>query len=292
MSVARPAPQTPHHGKKNYNLSILTSLATHPRKTIMIIQAEHISKTFPIKQRKTSRSAPRPVLSDISFSIQKPQVVGLIGPNGAGKTTLLKILSSLVLADSGSIHICGHSLGRRGGKQTRQLKACLGLVTPEERSFYWRLSGQQNLDLFAILFGLNKKAANERVKELFECFRISNGNQRFDTYSTGIKRKFALMRALLHQPKVVLLDEPTKSLDLETTTELRRIIQGMPQAGQTVLMATHDLEETQEVCGQLLIIRRGELVGQGTLDNLRQQAGLPFASLKELYRKLTQDNDQ
>jgi len=255
----------------------------------MIIQAHHISKTFPIQQGKTSDRALQPVLSDIHFSIERPQVVGLIGPNGAGKSTLLRVLSSLVLVDSGHISICGYRLDQ-GSRQERQLKACLGLVTPEERSFYWRLSGRQNLDLFAVLFGLDKETADERIKKLFECFRISNGHQRFDTYSTGIKRKFALMRALLHSPKMVLLDEPTKSLDLQTTTELRRIITGMPAAGQTVLMATHDLGEAQEICDRLLILCHGKLVGQGTLEELRTTAGNPSATLKEIYRGLTQND--
>jgi len=255
----------------------------------MIIQAQHINKTFPIKQSKTFDRTAQPVLSDINFSVEKTQVVGLIGPNGAGKSTLLRVLSSLVLADSGNISICGYRLDQ-GGQQERQLKACLGLVTPEERSFYWRLSGRQNLDLFAVLFGLDKETADERIKKLFERFRIDNGHQRFDTYSTGIKRKFALMRALLHNPKVVLLDEPTKSLDLQTTTELHRIITGMSSTGQTVLMATHNLEEAQEICDRLLIICRGKLVGQGTMEELRTTTGNPSASLKDIYRGLTQND--
>ena len=257
---------------------------------LMIIQTQHISKTFPGNQGKTRNRPLQPVLSDISFSVQEPQIVGLIGPNGSGKTTLLKVLASLVLADSGNVRICGYYLGQNG-RQERKIKACLGLVTPEERSFYWRLSGRQNLDLFAILFGLSKANADRRIKQLFECFRINNGNQRFDTYSTGIKRKFALMRALLHKPKVVLLDEPTKSLDLETTSELRRIIQSMPPMGQTVLMATHDLEEAEKVCDRTLIIRRGKLVGQGTMEELRAITKKPAASLTEIYQTLIQNHD-
>ncbi len=253
----------------------------------MIIQAQNISKTFTLKRDNAASCARQNVLSAVSFSVETPQVVGLIGPNGAGKTTLLKILSSLILADSGNISLCGFRPDR-GGREARQYKACLGLADGEERSFYWRLSGQRNLELFAALFGLNAKTAAQRIDGLFHDFHISNGGQRFDSYSTGTKRKFALARALLHKPKVVLLDEPTKSLDWTTAAGLRRVISSLPSAGQTVLLATHDLNEAQEICDRVLILCEGKLAAQGTLDELRQTAGADKASLADVYCKLTE----
>ena len=165
------------------------------------------------------KNIPVQALKDISLEFYQGKITGILGPNGAGKTTLLKCISTLILPDNGEIFVSGYNVQTHDN----EIKSMIGFVSAEERSFYWRLTGLQNLQFYACLYGLDKEKTSARIEYLFKFFRIDYENKRFDSYSTGMKRKFSLMRALLHDPQILLLDEPTKSLDYSTALELKNL---------------------------------------------------------------------
>lgn len=232
------------------------------------------------KQRRPIRA-----LEDVSFSLKKGKILGILGPNGAGKTTLLKIIATLILPDKGKIRIKDYNLN----KEDEKIKSLIGLVTSEERSFYWRLTGKQNLEFFATMYGLDKKRAKARIEEFFDLFKITYQDKRFDAYSTGMKRKFTIIRALLHNPEILLLDEPTKSLDYNSAYELKNFIKNEAQGGKTIIFATHNMDEAKNLCDLFMILHKGRIYGLGTQEELSKRVGCSSKSLPEIYLKLTEN---
>ncbi len=207
-------------------------------------------------------------LRGIDFTVQEGALVGLLGPNGAGKTTLLKILCGLVLPESGRAELFGVPAG------DPRLPDQLGLVHGDERSFYWRLTARENLDFFARLHGLAGSARTARVAALLEKVQLSaDANRRFSDFSSGMKQRLAIARALLADPPVVLMDEPTRSLDPVSAAVQREWIREElhHRDGKTILLATHNLREAEELCDRVLVIARGELRAEGTPEELRHR---------------------
>lgn len=242
------------------------------------------NKLFKLDFKHTRRIR---ALTDVSFSLRKGEILGILGPNGAGKTTLLKIISTLILPDKGSITIRGYRIGKDDDK----IKTLLGMVSSQERSFYWRLSERQNLEFFAAMCGLNKKEATTRIKSLFSVFQIDyqNRDKRFDSYSTGMKQRFALIRALLNNPELLLFDEPTKSLDYNTALSFRNFIKEdlVKRQGKTVIFTTHHMEEATDFANRFMVLDKGKLFAFGTLDDLRKRINNPKAGLGEIFLTLT-----
>lgn len=220
-------------------------------------------------------------LSDISFSLAKGTLCCVLGPNGSGKTTLLKIISTLIVPDKGRVTVNDYRLNYDDEK----IKSYVGFMLNEERSFYWRLSGRQNLEFFAALHGLDKKTAQARINELLAIFEINYADKRFDTYSAGMKTHFAFIRCLLHNPELLLLDEPTKSLDYYSTLRLRNFIKNtlVKQQGKTVIFTTHRTEEVADFADMLMILCKGKLAALGSLGELRKKMGNPQASVAQLF---------
>jgi len=259
-----------------------------------IVEVEYLSKTyipalsfnklltFDFKHRRPTRA-----LQEVSFSLGRNRILAILGPNGAGKTTLLKIISTLILPDKGTVAVNGYRVGCYDNK----IKSYLGLMLSEERSFYWRLSGRQNLEFFAALYGLDKKATKTRINELFEIFEIDYGDKRFDAYSTGMKKRFALMRSLLHNPELLLLDEPTKSLDYASALTLRNFMKDnlVKAQGKTVIFTTHQMDEALDFADLFLILDKGRVCAFGTLDELKAKIGDPAATLNKIFLKLTEE---
>jgi len=205
-------------------------------------------------------------LKDVSFGIEAGQILGVVGPNGAGKTTLIKILADVLEADSGRIMLCGRELH----KYNRCLRSRIGYVSSDERSFFWRLTGRQNLEFFGRLYGLSAKETLGRVPQILEEFNFEKrADQLFRDYSTGMRKKIAVMRALLHQPQIVLLDEVTNSLDPASAgmvkTFIRKYVSG--QAYCASIWSTHRLEEIAEVCDKVIIIENGKVCFYGCIDS-------------------------
>ena len=247
------------------------------------IKLKNIGKSFAPQGFSFKKRPPTPALIDITLSIPKGRCVGLLGPNGAGKTTLLKIMSTLIIPDKGNVFIEGFS----PDCDDDRIKERVGLLLNDERSFYWRLTGRNNLLFFASMYGFTKSRAQKRINDLFRAFKVDYADRRFDSYSTGMKRKFALMRALLHDPPVLLLDEPTKSLDLNSGRELRNLVKGLADRDKTTVLASHDMAEAEELCDFFVFLSEGAIRASGTLDELRERTGKSSAGLTELYMEIT-----
>jgi len=207
-------------------------------------------------------------LQGVDLEVRQGEIFGLLGPNGAGKTTLLKILSSLVLPDAGEARVNGCDIMQ----DEMGVRRAIGYVTSDERSFYWRLSGRQNLIFFARLFHVPAAIISERVDSLLRRVELqAKGNEPFSAFSSGMKQRLAIARALLHDPPILFLDEPTRSLDPVTARHIREFIRDKlaGEGGKTILMATHNLHEAAGLCHRMAILNRGQVRRVGRLDEFR-----------------------
>lgn len=243
------------------------------------IRAEDLTKIY-VKRRSLREMALRPLgraervvaLREVSFEAREGETFGLLGPNGAGKTTLLKILACLVLPSAGKATVNGADVAR----DDRAVRRSIGFATSDERSFYWRLTGRENLEFFASLYGLDVSLARRRTSELVETIELQEvADQQFMNFSTGMKQRLAIARALLHDPQVLCLDEPTRSLDPIAAKHLRTFIAARlrREHGKTVLIATHNLQEAEEMCDRVAILDRGRLLRLGSVAEIT--SGLP-----------------
>jgi ABC-2 type transport system ATP-binding protein len=208
-------------------------------------------------------------LDNVSIDINEGELFGLLGPNGAGKTTLLKILSCVITPNGGEVSVMGYDTVA----QEQKVKSLIGTVTGDERSFYWRLTGRQNLTFFGSLYNLSSRQIKSRISQLAEFLGIESIlDRKFMEYSTGTKQLFAIARALLHDPHVLLFDEPTKSLDPGTAEKIRRFIKEelVGKQHKTILLTTHQIQEAENICDRIAIIVKGKI-----------RTCLPVSKLKE-----------
>jgi len=208
-------------------------------------------------------------LRDVSLSVEAGETFALVGPNGAGKTTLVKILSTLVLPTSGEAFVAGYDVERHADR----VRTRIGCVVTEERSFYWRLTGKQNLRFFAVLNNIPRANVERKVNELIALMGLeSDADKTFKDYSTGMRHRLAVARALLTDPEILFFDEPTKSLDPPTAETVRGMIAGFVsrEPKKTVLLATHDLAEAERLAGRIAILDRGIVRACGALSQLRK----------------------
>jgi len=218
--------------------------------------------------RRFSRSRDwHPALQNVSLRVAPGETLGLLGPNGAGKTTLLKIIATLLYPTSGHVTVYGHDVC----DDSIRTRGLIGLVTCDERSFYWRLTGRQNLRFFAALYGLTFRQYRERAEPLLETTGLAQAADRpYHTYSAGMKQKLAIIRGLLSEPRLVLYDEPTRSLDPLSTQNIRRwlVEKRVHAPEQTHIIATNQLEEARQLCDHVAIINRGTVIARGTIDEI------------------------
>ena len=239
------------------------------------ICVDHISKIYPVpflRLKKAFRrkfKPPTEALRDVSFEVREGEIFGLIGPNGAGKTTLTKIIATLIQPTDGNVLVKGHDSVR----DDEEVRCNVGLASAEERSFYWRLTAEQNLLFFARLYGLNGRQAKQRISELFALLQIQDlARRRFAEFSTGNKQRLAVARAMLANPPILLLDEPTRSLDPIAAARIRAMIKSLTQDDAkraTVFLTSHNLTEVEELCDRVAIIGGGEIRALDTPHNLR-----------------------
>lgn len=237
-----------------------------------VINVDRLSKTYPVpflRLKKFLRRKFKPpveALRNISFQIAEGEIFGLIGPNGAGKTTLTKIIATLVQPTSGNVTVKGHD----SVADDQNVRRHVGLSGAEERSFYWRLTAEQNLLFFARLHGLSGRAAKNRISELFEMLELEElASRRFAELSTGNKQRLSVARAMLAQPPVLLLDEPTRSLDPIAAARMRATIKSLAEKHVTIFLTSHNLTEVEELCDRVAIVGKGELRALDTPKNLR-----------------------
>lgn len=238
-----------------------------------IIEARDVFKRYSRRRLFGFRgkgSDVRPALNSVSFSVRKGETVGLLGPNGAGKTTLLKILSTLIEIDFGSVTIFGHDVTR----DPLPVRKRLGLVTCDERSFYWRLSGRRNLAFFSTLYRVPAAAARERIDMLLDTVGLTEAADRpYHSYSSGMRQKLAIARGLLSGPDLVLYDEPTRSLDPLSAQNIRQwIVENRARFPDTTsLIATNQLHEAEQLCDRVIILNRGEIIADGSIAEIRRR---------------------
>ncbi len=214
----------------------------------------------------------------VTLRVRTGEVFGLVGPNGAGKTTLIKLLGGLYLPSAGSARIWGYDTVR----DDLEVRRRIGLVTSNERSFFWRLTGIQNLEFFARLYRLPPRAARAWIAELVEVLDLGAvARARFDTYSTGTRQRFALARGLLSQPRLLFMDEPTKGVDPAAAVQILSVIRErvLQRWAPTVVITSHNLNEIERLCGRVAIMNAGRIVALGTIDELRHLTRPP-----EVYR--------
>ncbi len=224
-----------------------------------MLHIEHLSKTFDTIK----------AVDDISFEVTEGEIFGFLGPNGAGKTTTISIIAGLLRPDSGKIHI--NSLDLDG--DLKKIKRLMGVV-PQEMAFYEELTAKENLLFWGKLYGVRKKELDERVQYYLEkTGLLGRENDALKKYSGGMKRRINLIIGLIHEPKLLLLDEPTIGIDVQTKLNIYQIIKEASSNGTTILYTTHNLQEAEELCHRIAILDLGKILALGTLDELIQIVG-------------------
>src|SRR5437660_890894 len=266
-------------------------MSESPADRSIAVSIDHLSKTYPVpflRLKKFFRRKFKPpveALRAVSFNVREGEIFGLIGPNGAGKTTLTKIIATLIQPTSGTATVRGHDSVR----DDENVRRDVGLAGAEERSFYFRLTAEQNLLFFARLYGLSGHAAKRRIDELFKLFELEElARRRYAELSTGNKQRLSVARAMLASPPVLLLDEPTRSFDPLAAARMRSMVKSLAQNNDnrvTVFLTSHNLAEVEELCDRVAIISKGEIRALDTPRNLRtmhtqdEQVTVTFSSL-------------
>ncbi len=213
-------------------------------------------------------------LAGVDVRVEPGQIVALMGENGSGKSTLLRILSTTVIADSGIASVAGHDVSAT----PRAARSRLGCILGDERSWYWRLTGRENLEFFAAMNGLRGAERRRRIERLAKEERLPALDRRVSDYSSGMRMRLALVRALITNPAVILLDEPTRSLDPAATEALRGKLADLARERHVaVLFVTHDLDDARTVAHRTLLLQAGKVVASSDASGLDELATLAVA---------------
>jgi len=219
-------------------------------------------------------------VNGVSFEARDGEITGLLGPNGAGKTTTLRMLYSLLPPDSGEIRIDGLDPTR----DAMQIKRTLGVV-PDSRGLYSRLTARENIRYFGELHGMNSDSIGARIENLTRTLDMGDFiDRRTEGFSQGQRVKVAIARAMVHEPQTVLMDEPSNGLDVMSTRALRDYIRELRQAGHSVVLSTHVMQEVAALCDRIVIIAGGEVAADGTAADLLNRSGCD--SLEDAFVKL------
>ena len=236
-----------------------------------LVSVDDVTKSFGYKT----------ALNRVSFAVPPGQICGLLGPNGAGKTTLFRLLMGILKATSGAILIDGLD----AFEQRVEVKRLIGFL-PDEPVFYSYLSGREVLELSAAMHGLDVSAAMGRISPVISRLRLAEDIDNYaEDYSRGMKKKLGLLLAMLHEPKLLVLDEPTNGLDVESTHLFYELISETAGQGTTVLFSTHLMDHVTRLCSHAVIINEGKLAAKGSIPELRSAYGLE--SLEDIFLKLT-----
>ena len=230
------------------------------------------------------RSGETVALKGLSFSAGAGEVLALLGPNGSGKTTALKLISTMLLPDSGSVHVTGFDTGRDGGRVREQV----GIAIATERSFFPRLSARENLEFFAALDDVSREECSRRIEEVL---RDTGLAEQSDTlvmkFSSGMYQRLGIARALVKRPAVLLLDEPTRSLDAATTAHFWTTIRELADRQTTILLATHNFAEAGAVGDRILLLQKGDLLADRPI-----RRGESMEELRAFYFRMTGEVDE
>jgi len=238
-----------------------------------MIEFEHVTRTY----------GPKPAVSDLSLSIPRGELFALLGPNGAGKTTTIKMLVGLLRPSRGVVRICGHDLV----KEARSAHLHAGYV-PDEPTLYEKLTGREFLWFIADMFGMPRNIATQKIDREIEHFELAEfADDLSESYSLGMKQRLVFAAALLHDPDVLVLDEPMVGLDPRSVRIVKDLLKTRTQEGMTVFMSTHTLAMAEEMADRVGIMVRGQLRFLGTIAELRDHMALQTTNLENLYLELT-----
>jgi sodium transport system ATP-binding protein len=244
-----------------------------------LIQVDRVTKIF--KSKKETIHAAK----SISFEVHKGEVVGLLGENGAGKTTLLRMIATLLEPTEGKISVAGYDTT----KQPMEVKKRIGVLFGGETGLYERLTAKENLEYFAMLYGMSKHETKVRIESLAVKFGMKEYlHRRVGTFSKGMKQKVAIARTLIHNPEVILFDEPTTGLDITSANIFRQLIHQLKREGKTIIFSSHIMEEVQLLCQSVIMIHKGELIYNGSLEKLyeeEQSQDLNYIMMSKLVRE-------
>jgi ABC-2 type transport system ATP-binding protein len=238
-----------------------------------MIIAEKLTKQF---QQVTA-------VDEVTFHVPKGEIYGFLGPNGAGKTTTIKMLAGIMSPTSGRIFIDGLDLEQ----DTIEVKQRVGFI-PDRPFLYEKLTGLEFMSFMANLYGVNSDQRDKRIHRLLELFELADwGSELVGSYSHGMKQRLIMSAALLHGPRVFIVDEPLVGLDPKGARLIKRIFRELKKSNLTVFMSTHTLEIAEELCDRIGIIQKGKLLVEGTVDELKQLAGQEDPRLESIFLHLT-----
>ncbi|WP_099352857.1 ATP-binding cassette domain-containing protein [Fredinandcohnia onubensis] len=243
-----------------------------------MIEINEVTKRF--KDKKTSITA----LKHVKFTVERGQVVGLLGENGAGKTTLLRTIATLLTPTDGNVKVAGYDTQ----KNPEEVKKRIGVLFGGETGLYDRLTARENLEYFAALYGLSKHETKIRIDELARMFGMRDYlNRKVSGFSKGMRQKVAIARTLIHNPDIILFDEPTTGLDITSSNVFRQLVHQLKRDGKTIIFSSHIMEEVSMLCDSVAMMHKGELVYHGDLDDLYKSEGsqdLNYIFMSKLVR--------
>jgi len=244
---------------------------------VSAVEVNHVSKSF----------GDRRAVATVSFSVQGGEVLGLLGPNGSGKSTLMKTIVGIIKPDTGSIRVLGTDVA----SDPVAIKGMIGYV-PESPRLYEFLSGAEYLDFVADIHGLAKGDRQERIIEFLKALDLEGReNELIHGYSQGMKQKLAIIAALLHHPRVLILDEPLNALDPRSARIVKELLHKFKDNGIPTIFSTHVLEIADAMCDRIIIMEGGRIIAEGTTQELRKKAGTAGSTLEEIFLKLTGTSD-
>jgi ABC-2 type transport system ATP-binding protein len=242
-----------------------------------VVQLEHLSKQY----SKTGV----PAVSDLSITIPEGAVFGLLGPNGAGKSTTVMILCGLMRPDSGSVFVLGMDMLHDGKEIRRQIG-----VAPQEIALFPTLTATENLQYFGRMYGLKRVHLKEQIIKYLETFGLTDkADKQVRTFSGGMKRRLNLIAAILHHPKLVILDEPTAGVDVHSRNMILNFLDDLKKEGTSIIYSSHVLEEAERICSHVAVVDEGKLITTGTVKDVMSNHP-ECRNLEQLFLKLTGKN--
>ncbi len=223
-------------------------------------------------------------VDDVTFSVKPREIFSLIGPNGSGKTTIVKLVAGLLNLNAGGIEVGGYDVS----KNPLKTKAAIGYI-PDEPAAWLGMTGEEFLHFIGALYGMGEKERKEKISGLFRIFRFDGiEKEYFENYSRGNKQKFTILAAFLHEPKLLLIDEPIVGLDPESASVAKKLFSDFAAKGGAILLVTHTLSVAEEISTTIGVLKKGKLISVGTLGELRERGRKGLAAhLEEIYEAIT-----
>jgi len=242
-----------------------------------VIEVTNLSKQF--KEVKA--------VDNLNFTINDGEIVGLLGENGAGKTTTLRIISTMIKCTGGTVKVNGVDIN----KEPSKVRSQIGILFGGEVGLYDRLTARENIRYFAELNGMTKDAADESIKALSEELQMEEYmDRRIGKFSRGMKQKVAIARSIVHEPKVILLDEPTAGLDVSSSRLIHNFIKNCKKQNKAIVFSSHSMDEVQKLCDRVIIIHKGKMVEQGTINELKDKYNSD--DMEQIFMNLVGDKNE